>query len=436
MRVFAVDLAKHIGTQAQISGWLHKKRLLGGLTFIVIRDRSGLIQCVVQDEAEIEKLKGLQNGSILSVAGDIAKEDRAPNGAEIKNPTLTVVVPVTHVPPIEVDKSIDHNSESFDTLFEHRVINLRNVDERRIFKIQSAVTDAMREYLKSHDFTEFRSPKILAEATEGGAETFHIDYFGRDATLAQSAQFYKQMMVGVFERVFEIGPTFRAEPSTTTRHMSEFTTLDAEMGFADGLDELSGLLGGLMHHLAGYIWGHHPEDVSALGMIKPELPAVIPQITLAELHKLHKDATGTDYSNEPDPSPAEERWACEYALKKWQSDAVFITEFPASHMKFYHLQNEQNPKVAQRADLLFRGTEIATLSMREHRYSNLLAQMQSAGLDPSHPGLHYYLEAFKYGLPPHGGFGLGVERLTQMLIGLGNVKEATLFPRDMQRLAP
>ena len=436
MRVLSSDLNDHLDKTVTLQGWLHKKRGLGGLMFVVLRDRGGLVQSVVQDEAEQEKLRGLQIGTVLSITGKVEKEERAPGGVEIHEPKLEVIVPVMTESPIEIDKPLSHKPDNLDTLFEYRVLGLRNPLEQGIFRIQTAIGDAAREYLQSQDFVEFHSPKLLAEPTEGGAEVFTLDHFGKTATLAQSAQFYKQIMVGVYERVFEFGATYRAEPSLTTRHMSEFITIDAEMGFIDGLQDVLDVLSDLLNHTATKAWENCEPELKALGATKPLLTKKIPQITLAELHRRFTEATGTDTTKEKDPTPAEERWASEYAAKELASEAIFITEFPASDMKFYHHANESNREVADRADLIFRGVEIVTVSQREHRYEVLVAQLKAMGGDPEHSGYKAYLQAFEFGLPPHGGFGLGLERLTQKMIGLGNVKEATLFPRDMNRLAP
>ncbi|HRQ86638.1 MAG TPA: aspartate--tRNA(Asn) ligase, partial [Candidatus Saccharibacteria bacterium] len=273
-------------------------------------------------------------------------------------------------------------------------------------------------------------------ATEGGAEVFKLDYFGKTATLAQSAQFYKQMMVGVFERVFETNPTYRAEPSATTRHMTEYITIDAEMGFIE-FDDLLTFTGTLLRRVVDDVFEAHGDQLKQWNAMKPLLPDAIPRIPLKEVHELYAKHNSDDFSGEDDLRPDEERWICEYAKKNLGSEAVFVTEWPVSSMKFYHRKNADNPEIADRSDLLFRGVEIATVPMREHRYDVLVEQLKTiAGGDPNHPGFQYYLQAFEYGLPPHGGFGLGLERLTQKLVGLNNIKEAALFPRDMNRLTP
>lgn len=435
-RTLSSELKKFIGQKVTVMGWLYKTRQLGGMTFLIIRDRRGLIQVLDEKSEETKKLKGLYPGTILRVTGVVVEDKRASAGAEIHEAEITIDVPVTYVTPIEVDKIIDHTPENLETLFENKIVNMRNVTERGIWKIQAGVGDALREYLKSQDFTEFHSPKLLAESTEGGAEVFKLDYFGKLATLAQSAQFYKQIMVGSLERVFEFGATYRAEPSVTTRHMTEFITVDAEIGFISGLTDVTDLLSNLINYTVDNVWENNEQELLALKAARPVITKKFPEIPMATLHDLYFKETGEDTRKEKDPTPAEERWISEYSAREWGSEAVFVTEFPASSMKFYHYRSETNPEVAERADLIFRGVEIVTTSRREHRYDKLLEQLKAMGGDPENPGFKYYLQAFKYGMPSHGGFGLGLERLTQKIIGLKNVKEATLFPRDTSRLAP
>lgn len=435
-RVLTQDIAAHVGERITIQGWLHKKRLLGGLNFITIRDRAGIAQSLIDSKDELEKLRGMQIGTVVSFAGMVVADERAPGGAELHEVTVEVLVPVTDEPPIEIDKPLDHKSENLDTLFEHRVVGLRNLQETAIFKIQASVKEAARAYLRSQDFTEFNSPKLLPGATEGGAEVFRLDYFGKEATLAQSAQFYKQIMVGVFERAYEINPTYRAEPSATTRHMTEFIHIDAEMGFTN-FDELLRTVGGLLKSVTSSVWEQHEADLKKWNATPVTLADEIPRLGLEEVHDLYSKATGENTRGEKDLRPDEERWVTDYAKKQLGSEAVFVTEWPASEMKFYHRKSQDNPEIAERADLIFRGVEIATISMREHRYDVLVEQLRTiAGGDPEADGFRYYLQAFKYGLPAHGGFGMGLERLTQKIIGLGNVKEASLFPRDINRLNP
>lgn len=435
-RVLSSELSKKIGEKVTIKGWLHKAREMGALTFLVLRDRHGLIQIVVDSENERQKLHGLQVGSVLTVNGKVVEEKRTEIGAELHEPEIFVDVPVSFPSPIEIDKPIDHTPENLETLFENKVVNMRNITEQGIFRVQASVKDLARKFLISQDFTEFNSPKLLAGSTEGGAEVFKLDYFGKEATLAQSAQFYKQIMVGVFERAFEINPTYRAEMSVTTRHMTEFIHIDAEMGFITGTQDLMKLLSGFVNFVSENIWQLREKELKALKATPVVLKKELPEISMKDLHELVFKETGEDFRKEKDPSPIEERFICDYSAKEWGSEAVFITDFPASEMKFYHKRSDKNPEVAERFDLIFRGVEIVTGSMRENRYEKLIEQMKAQKLDPEHPGFKYYLQAFKYGMPMHGGFGMGLERLTQKIIGLKNVKEATLFPRDTGRLAP
>jgi nondiscriminating aspartyl-tRNA synthetase len=436
MRILADDLGHHIGKTVMVRGWLHKRRDLGGIVFLVVRDRSGLVQVVVRSEAEQKKLDGLMGGTVLEIQGKVAAEPRAMGGVEMHEPVITVISPVTDVPPIEFDKPIDHKPENQDTLFEHRVYNLRNLDEQKIFRIRAALNRYIREFLTDHDFTEIQTPKLLGAATEGGAEVFKTDYFGQEATLAQSPQLYKQMMVGAFERVFEIGSAFRAEPSTTTRHVSESTMLDIEMGFIDSHDDVLKMTEDMLYFVISSVYRDYAADLKTLGAPELVLKAEFPRYTVAKIHELYSKATGENTVGEKDLFPAEERWICDYAREEHGCEAVFATNFPIENMKFYHMVNPDDPQTVLWADLLFRGLEIATVPQREHHYDKLVEQMKKAGLDPEHPGYRYYLQAFRAGLPPHGGFGFGIDRLVQKTIGLHSVKEAILFPRDMKRLTP
>lgn len=436
MRILTRQLTQHVGQKVSVSGWLHKKRLMGGLTFIVIRDRSGVAQALIKDKAEVEKLRGLQVGTVLQIEGIVAEDSRAPGGVEIHEVGLKIDVPVEMEPPVEIDKPLSHESDNLDTLFEYRVVGLRSPREQAVFKVQAEIGEALRQYFRRNDFTEIRTPKLLAAATEGGAEVFKIDYFGKEATLAQSPQFYKQMMVGIFERVFEIAPVYRAEPSATTRHMTEYISVDGEMGFIN-IEDLKKFLSGLLNAVADDVWEYCPGQLNEWGATKPVLPKEIPSLSMAEIHQKYSEATGENTVGEKDLRPEEERFICEYAAKNLGSEAIFVTDWPADEMKFYHKAQDAQPQCADRIDLLFRGVEIATGSMREHRYDVVMKQLQDmVGADPEDPGFKYFLLAMQAGMPPHGGFGMGLERLTQKMLGLSNVKETSLFPRDINRLAP
>ncbi|HEY6736251.1 MAG TPA: aspartate--tRNA(Asn) ligase [Candidatus Saccharimonadia bacterium] len=434
-RTLVRDLKEQIGKTAAVQGWLHKRRDLGGLAFIVLRDRTGLVQSVVKNEAEKAKLDGLYNGTVLQIEGTVVEEARATGGVEIHEPTLEVMVPVADVMPIEVDKPIDHKSENFDTLFENRALNVRNLTEQQIFLVRAALTRYIREFLTKHEFVEIHSPKLVAGAAEGGAEVFKTDYFGQTATLAQSPQLYKQMMVGAFERVYEIGAAFRAEPSVTTRHLSEVTMLDVEFGFIKDQNDVLNFLQDLVYDVVTRAYQDYGDALKAMGAPELVLKPEFPRYSMARIHDMYSQATGKNTRDELDLMPEEERWICEYAKEHDGCEAVFATDLPKPKMKFYHMVNEDG-QTARSADLLFRGVEISTAPQREHRYDKLVEQIKAAGINPDDPGFSYYLQAFQFGLPPHGGFGFGIDRLAQLVCGLGNIKEAVLFPRDTKRLTP
>jgi nondiscriminating aspartyl-tRNA synthetase len=437
MRTLSRDLSANVGKTVTVQGWIHKKRLLGGLTFINIRDRSGLTQATFENKEEVEKLRGLQIGTVLSVTGEVFEESRAPGGAELRNPTLVVEVPVIDPPAIEIDKPIDHKSDNLDTLFENRVLNIRNLQEQKIFRIRADLTRYIREFLHGHEFVEIDTPKLLAGATEGGAEVFKLDYFGKTATLAQSPQFYKQIMVGAFERVYEIGHSYRAEPSATTRHLTELTMLDIEMGFVEGHDEVMDMVSDMTQTVLKRAYDEHTDDLRSLQAPELKLPedGKVQRFTIAEIHEMYSAATKTVTTDEKDLTPDEERWIAEHARKNLGSDLVYAVRFPVAAGKFYHKFDHEDDTVLW-GDLLFRGLEIATVPLRENNYEKMIEQMKTAGLDVDADGFKYYLQAFKYGLPMHGGCGFGIDRLVQKTIGLNNVKEATLFPRDINRLSP
>jgi nondiscriminating aspartyl-tRNA synthetase len=435
-RTLIRELPQHIDTTVTIQGWLHKRRLLGGLNFFVLRDRSGIAQFLVEDKDEVEKLRGLQVGTVLTVEGRVISDERAPGGVEVHDPKLDIIVPVTEEPIIEIDKPISHKPEHLETLFDNRVVSLRNLQEQKIFRVRAGVNAAIRQYLTEQEFVEIQTPKLLAEATEGGAEVFKLDYFGKEATLAQSPQFYKQIMVGVFERVFEIGPAYRAEPSATTRHVSEVTMLDIEIGFIETHDDVLNAIQDMTYAVLNTIYETYSTELKSLNAPELKLQKQFPRYTVAEVHELYTKAGNDSTIGEKDLRPDEERWICDYAKKHEGCEAVFVTNMPIETHKFYQMINPDDPQTVLSADLLYRGVEIATCPMREHRYKQLIAQMKDKGLDPQAAGFHHYLTAFEFGLPPHGGCGFGIDRFVEKIIGLANVKEAILFPRDINRLAP
>ncbi len=437
-RTLVRDLQQKIDQRVLIKGWLHKKRLLGGLNFITVRDRTGIVQSLIEDKIELEKLRGMQIGTVVYFEGKVVADERAPGGAELHEVAIEVITPVTDEPPIEVDKPVLHKPENLENLFEFRVLNVRNLQEQKIFKIRANIIQNLRQFLTDNEFVEIDTPKLLAEATEGGAEVFKLDYFDREATLAQSPQFYKQIMVGAFERVFEIGHSYRAEPSATSRHLTELQMLDLEMGFVESHDEVLNMVGELVMTTLKNTYQQMDPELKSFNAPELKLPteaAEIPRFSVAEIHEMYTKKMKIDTTEEKDLTPDEERFISDYARKQLGSDLVFAVDFPAVAGKFYHKFNSEEG-VVYWGDLLYRGVEIATCPLREHDYQQMVKQMTDAGLDVDDDGFKYYLQAFRYGLPPHGGCGMGIERLVQKTIGLSNVKEACLFPRDINRLTP
>lgn len=432
-RILAAQLAAHMGKVVTISGWVHQVRDLGKIGFIVLRDRSGIMQCVVEGELYTQ-FATLSLESVVKITGLVVAAPKQA-GFELQVQTIEVLAAVKEALPFEIYKK--DLEVRLDTMLDHRLLALKHLRTRAVFKGQAQILKYMREYFAQQDFTEMNTPKLIGFPTEGGSEVFEVKYYDRSAYLAQSPQFYKQMMVSVFERVYEIAHAYRAEKSNTSRHMAELVMIDAEMGFIDSWRDVTAVAGGLLRYVVEHFWQNEKQILELWPeLVKPVVPEAIPEITLAELHELFLKETGEDLRKEPDPSPGEERFICEYIKVKTGSDAVLITEFPSADAKFYHYINPDKPTVADRADLLFKGVEVATISRRITDYAALVRSCQDRGIDVTNPGLKDYLQAFAHGMPAEGGFGMGLERITQKIFDLPNVKEASLFPRDVQRIAP
>ena len=433
--ILSADLSKHVGEVVEIRGWLHTVRVVSAnLAFLIMRDKCWLAQVVFEDADKIKKLEGCLLGTVLSAKGTVAEMQKGKFRFELQRASVNIIRKVVYPSPIDISKDEIHADG--ETLLENKVVALRHPRQMKIFKLAAIVEKNMRKFFDENGFTQINSPKIIGFPTEGGAEVFEIDYFGRKAYLAQSPQFYKQIMVPIFERVYEIWRAYRAEKSNTSRHLSEILMLDMEMGFIDSFDDVIEMTERFANFVVEQTWAEAEDLLLALGATKPLLVEHYPRISVDALHELMFKETGEDYRHERDLAPWEEKFICEYAAKHWNSDFVVVDGFPRSDAKFYHHQNQENPEVADRADLLFRGVEIVTLTQREVNYQRLVDQITAQGQNPEHPGLKHYLDAFKYGMPDEGGFGLGVARFVQKLIGLENIKEAELFPRDMQRVTP
>jgi nondiscriminating aspartyl-tRNA synthetase len=433
MRTLTNEIAGHIGKKTTLSGWIHKIRKLGGITFIVIRDRKGLAQAVVEKKEAIKVLQDLSTESVVEISGEIVKEDRAPFGAEMRVEDVKVLSPVKEDIPIEINKK--ELNVNLDTLLDNRPLTLRAPKQRAIFKVQSTLLNAFREFLLEEGFTEIASPKIVEEGLEtGGAEMFEVKYFKKKAFLAQSPQMYKQIMVGVFERVFEASQMYRAEKHNTARHLNEYMSMDLEMGFIDSYEDVMNLEEAFLNFLIDKLNKECKEEFELLGATIPAKPKKIPRLKLTEAQEILEKNYGEKCVGEPDLEPKHEREISEYAKEKLGSEFVFITHYPSKKRPFYTYDDPKNPKETLSFDLLFRGVEVTTGGQRLHLYDDYVKKLKDRGLNPE--GFSDYLEVFKYGMPPHGGLAIGAERLTEKLLGLENVREASLFPRDINRLRP
>lgn len=435
MRIYSNELLNHIWETIEVRGQLHTLRIVGaGLAFLILRDKNGLTQIVLEQPDEIEKLQWCLMWSVIYVSGSVVEAPKSKYGAEVNNATISVIRKVEHASPIDISK--DAIAAEPETIHDNKVIALRHPKYNQIFKVAAIAEKHIRGFFDKQQFTQINSPKLIGYPTEGGAEIFELDYFDKKAYLAQSPQFYKQIMVPVFERVYEIGRAYRAEKSNTSRHMSEILMVDAEMWYINDFSEVLAQAEGFIKHTLTNTWQEAETYLTALWAEKPLIPENIPQYSLAKIHELYSAHTGTDVSKELDLLPAEEIFICEYAKEHDGSDLVFATEFPWEDAKFYHYQNPNNKAVTDRADLLFRWVELATITRREVNYDTLIQQMKDRNVNPDNPGLKHYLDAFKYGMPDSGGRWFGVARFVQKLIGLPNAKDAELFPRDTQRVTP
>jgi len=402
------------------------------VSFLLLRDGKGIAQIVVDDPALITRVNRLHAESVLQVDGIVVAESQAPGGVELRNTSITVLAPALAPPPVELFRPTI--PAQLPTILDHAPIALRHPRHRAYLQLGAASMAGFRSTLVSLDFVEIQTPKIVASATESGANVFTIDYFGTPAFLAQSPQFYKQILVGIFERVFEVGPAFRAEPHDTPRHLNEYISLDAELGFINDhhtvMDVLTQVLGGML----AAVRSQAAEAVALLELVLPAIPAAIPWIHFKDAVELIFAQTGEDARDEPDLAPAHERWLGEWALREYGCEFLFIVGYPMAKRPFYTHPDPQRAAFSNSFDLLFRGMEVVTGGQRLHQYEDYLAALAARRLDPA--PFASYLEAFKHGMPPHGGFAIGLERWVAQLTGVSNVRLTTLFPRDRSRLTP
>ncbi len=409
------------GSTVRLQGWVHRRRELAALTFLVIRDRSGLAQVVVR-ERDVPPEE-----TTVDVVGTATANAQAPGGVEVTDPVITLLTEPAATPPVELWRP--RLSAGLPTLLDHAPVTWRHPVQRAKWELAAASLRGFRTTLDGAGFTEIQTPKFVASATESGANVFEVDYFGRPAYLAQSPQFYKQQMVGVFERVYEIGPVFRAEPHDTVRHLAEYVSLDAELGFIEDHRDVLALLRDVV---AGMVAGVHEYAAPAVELTGARVPVVPDEIPV--LHFRDALALVGASEDEPDLAPEHERALGEWALAEHGSDFLAVEGYPMSKRPFYTHPQPGSSRWSNSFDLLFRGLELVTGGQRLHRPSDYDAAIRANGEDPA--SYAAYLQAFVHGMPPHGGFAIGLERWTSRLTGGANIREVTLFPRDLNRLTP
>lgn len=421
----------YMGKEISVNGAVHTIRDMGEVAFVVLRKREGLLQTVFEDGITNYSIKDLKENSTVEVIGTVAKEDRAPNGFEIRLKEIKVLSEPAAPMPIPVNKW--ELKSNLETLLDLRMISLRNIKERAKFKIQEGIVRGFRDFLLTQGFTEIRTPKIVAKGAEGGANIFKLDYFGKKAELAQSPQFYKQAMVGVYDRVFEVAPVFRAEKHSTHRHLNEYTSMDFEMGYIDSFEDIMAMEAGMLQHTLKLLETEYEKELKILKVTLPKADK-IPAVRFDEAKKKVSEKYSRQIRNPYDLEPEEEVLISRYFKEECDADFVFVTHYPSKKRPFYAMDDPQDEAYTLSFDLLFNGIEITTGGQRIHDYNMILDKIKARGMEEE--GMQSYLMIFKHGMPPHGGLGLGLERLTMKIIGKDNVRETTLFPRDLTRLEP
>ncbi len=419
------------GKIISVRGAIHTIRNMGEVAFIVLRKREGLVQCVYEPDKSQFDLHDLTEAMTVEVCGTYKSDDRSPNGFELRLDTVKILSEPKEALPLQISKW--KLNTSLEAKLNHRAVSLRNLRERAVFRIQEGITRGFRDYLYSQGFTEIHTPKLGAKSAEGGANLFKLEYFHRPAILQQSPQFYKQMMVGVFDRVFETAPVFRAEKHNTKRHLNEYTSLDFEMGYIDSFADIMAMETGFLQYTMDLLSREYQKE---LELLKIELPKVdkIPAVKFMDAKALVAEKYNRQFRNPFDLEPEEEELNGQYFKEEYDADFVFVTHYPSKKRPFYAMDDPEDETYTLSFDLLFRGLEITTGGQRIHQYDKLMEKIEKRGMEVE--GMEHYLSAFKYGMPPHGGLGIGLERLTMHLIGEENVREATLFPRDLIRLEP
>ena len=423
--------AGRIGTEVRVNGAIHTIRDMGTVAFIILRKREGLVQCVYEEGVSKFNLKDVKEADTVEVSGMLERSEKAPNGIEIRLGELKILSEPAEPMPLPISKW--KLNTSLEAKLNYRPISLRNIRERAKFRIQEGIVRGFRDFLYQEGFTEIHTPKIGAKSAEGGANLFRLEYFHRPAILQQSPQFYKQMMVGVFDRVFETAPVFRAEKHNTKRHLNEYTSLDFEMGYIDGFEDIMAMETGFLQYTMALLEKEYARELKILDIKVPKTKE-IPAVRFDEIKRLVAEKYDRKIKNPFDLEPEEEMLISRYAKEEWDADFVFVTHYPSKKRPFYAMDDPADSTYTLSFDLLFRGMEITTGGQRIHDYHELLAKMERRGMTDE--GMEQYLSAFKHGMPPHGGLGIGMERLTMKMMNEDNVRETTLFPRDLSRLEP
>jgi len=424
-RAYARDIKKNKDKDVLLKGWADTIRKLGGVNFIILRDCTGEVQLVaIKGEESFEKIKNLHREDVIEVIGKVIENEKAPNNVEVQIKKFKILNKAEPL-PIEFSGKIETD---LSKRLDYRYLDLRNKKNKMIFELKSNLINFARNFFLKNEFIEVHTPKIVCQGAEGGSELFPILYYDKEGYLSQSPQFYKQLMQACgFEKVFEIGPVYRAEKSHTSRHLSEFWGIDCEISFIDNYENVMKLIENMVCAILDDLKKSCSHIIEKFVIEFPKYKLPFPRLTLEEVSKLI-DNKGVDLSTE------DEKKLGEIVKEKFKSDFVFVTKYPFNVRPFYTMKDKENPIFTESFDLIFRGLELITGSQREHRYKILVEQAKEKNI--SLDSIKFYLEAFRYGMPPHGGFGLGVERFVMQLLNLNNVREAALFPRDVERLIP
>jgi len=429
-RITIIDSKNYLGKPARVSGWVNSRRDHGGIVFLDLRDGSGILQIV----AKPDLVEGVKDEYVLDIEGEIQKRPIKMVNPEME--TGEIELKAQKIKVLAIADSLPFDLREINLtlprLLDFRPLTLRNQKIRAIFKIEEEIISTFRNSLKELGFSEFESPSIVPATAEGGAEVFHIDYFAHDAYLTQSPQLYKQIMVGAFEKVFSVNHVFRAEPSVTTRHLCEYISLDMEMGFIDSWEDLMDVGDSLIKKFFAAIENNCQKELKLFGVTLPKVSEKIPRMKMREAQEIIFKRTGRDHRKEIDLDPEDEKEICQYAKEKLGSELIFITHYPTARRPFYTFPDPKDPEYTLSFDLLCRGLEVITGGQRINDYKKLMENIKKWGNEVK--DFKFYLQAFKYGMPPEGGFAMGAERITKQILGLENIREASLFPRDMIRI--